>query len=83
MSSKSEDNPEPGRLAVVARRSILEGELTSGRGPMKRISLVAVLVVSLLGAAPALAAKKPRPKAHVAVVQVKAQSCGVYYRYSC
>jgi hypothetical protein len=52
---------------------------------MKRISLVAVLVVSLLGAAPALAAKKPKPKpkAHVTVVQAKARNCGAYYRYSC
>jgi hypothetical protein len=50
---------------------------------MKRISIVSVLVVSLVGATPALAAKKPQPRAHVAVVPVSATDCGVYYKYHC
>jgi hypothetical protein len=53
---------------------------------MQRISIVSVLVLafSLLGAAPGMAAKKPKPKAKIAFAQVAAKkSCGVYYRYSC
>jgi hypothetical protein len=50
---------------------------------VKRLSIVSVLVLSLFGATPALAAKKPKPKAHVAVVAVHAKPCGVYYKYAC
>jgi hypothetical protein len=50
---------------------------------MKRISIVSVLALSLLGAMPALAAKNPKPRAHIAVVQVNAKTCGVYYKYAC
>jgi hypothetical protein len=39
---------------------------------MKRLSLILVLAVALLVAAPALAAKKPKPPV-----------CGVYYKYNC
>jgi hypothetical protein len=49
---------------------------------MKRISIVSVLVVSLLGAAPALAVKKPIPRSAIVKVQVK-KACGVYYKYAC
>jgi hypothetical protein len=39
---------------------------------MKRLSLVLVLAVALLVAAPALAANNPKPPI-----------CGVYYKYTC
>jgi hypothetical protein len=50
---------------------------------MKRISLVSVLVLSLVGAGPVLGATKPKP--HAAVIQAAVQKppCGVYYKYTC
>jgi hypothetical protein len=50
---------------------------------MKRISLVSVLALSLVGAGPVLGATKPKP--HVAVIQaaLKKPPCGVYYKYPC
>jgi hypothetical protein len=50
---------------------------------MKRISLVSVLVLSLVGAGPVLGATKPKPRLAPIQVVAKKPPCGVYYKYPC